>query len=173
MSIEETVQPTMQNVQRTIHPLGEQIIIRAIPMADKLGSIVVPDSAKKTTMMGDKGDAVHFVEAVVIAVGPGRRAKGDVNLIPHMITGLREAAEWIGGTSGRDADGRNPAFVDQLYDLARKAQTVNRIPPMVKPGDRIIYHPSVQKFDRKLEQYRDDGDYFIILENSVLAVIEP
>jgi co-chaperonin GroES (HSP10) len=155
--------------ERTITPLGEQIIIRKIPIADTLNGIVLPDSAKRSTMMGSAGaqDAVHFVQAEVIAVGPGKRAKGDPELIPHMITGLRDAAEWIANNHDR-----NPLFVEQLYELARKAGKVERVPLLVKPGDKILYHPSVETFDRKLEQFRDDGDYYIILENSVLAVIE-
>jgi co-chaperonin GroES (HSP10) len=61
------------------------------------------------------------------------------------------------------------SHVNDLIQRARNPQL--RIPPLVKPGDRILYHPAVQRFDRKVEGL-GEGEYFIIREESVLAVIE-
>ena len=149
-------------MNRSIQPLGEQIIIRTIPK-DSIGSILIPDSAKGITMMGEKGaeDAVHFVEAEVVAVGPGKRGKGD----PTLVGELAEALDRVTNQDRSAVDG-----TWALIERARNPQ--ERIPLIVKPGDRILYHPAVQKFDRKVEGL-GEGEFYIILENSVLAVIEP
>jgi co-chaperonin GroES (HSP10) len=144
-----------------IQPLGEQIIIKIIPQ-NSVGSIIIPDSAKGITMMGAKGseDAVHFVEAEVIAVGPGKRGKGDPTLVRELADALDRVTyqdrSAVQGTGALIERARNP---------------LERIPLIVKPGDRILYHPSVQRFDRKVEGL-GEGEYFIIREESVLAVIE-
>jgi co-chaperonin GroES (HSP10) len=159
---------------RMIRPLGEQIIIRTIPQSE-VRSIIIPDSAKGITMIGDKGesDAVHFVEAEVIAVGPGKRTKGDPDL-------LLEMAEVLKGRWDFVATKFNPVEIaakireneDRVLGLIDRAENPQlRIPPLVKPGDRILYHPAVQRFDRKVEGL-GEGEYFIIREESVLAVIE-
>lgn len=147
------------NQTRTIRPLGEQIIIRVIPQ-NSVGSIIVPDSAKGITMMGEKGaqDAVHFVEAEVVAVGPGKLAKD-----PELLLELTE-------TLRRITAGNSPPPED-LSQLIHRAERPSRVPMNVARGDRILYHPSVQKFDRKVEGL-GEGEYFIIREESVLAVIE-
>ncbi len=214
---------------RMIRPLGEQIIIRTIPQSE-VGSIIVPDSAKRITHQGTEegpgtgsdelqyvnrwlfediteslkrisagvpisesdiellkdlamranrsllpktetgiipsnGQGLNFVEAEVIAVGPGKRMKGDPDLLLEMTEAL---------TMGRLMSfhiGNEPqlSHVNQLLDRARNPR--ERIPPLVKPGDRILYHPAVQRFDRRVEGL-GEGEYFIIREESVLAVIE-
>jgi co-chaperonin GroES (HSP10) len=159
---------------RMIRPLGEQIIIRTIPPLS-VGSIIVPDSAKGITMMGDKGasDAVHFVEAEVIAVGPGKRGK-DRRVFDEMVRileGWNAAADFDAAT-GFMLD--LPIPVDKLLELAKRDY---RIPPLVKPGDRILYHPAVQRFDREIDPESiglPAGERcFIVSEmTSVLAVIE-
>jgi len=194
-----------------IQPLGEQIIIRTIPVGS-IGSILIPDSAKSITMMSSKerpasdfiisadllkdlelaisgkrfdfrnlkgridaakkvplqadtSSAVHFVEAVVIAVGPGKRQKGDPTLVEDL---LRFVTDKRG-------------FWSHLTERAKNQNA--RIAPLVKPGDHILYHPAVQKFDRditaimqsqlKLEGEDPQAKYFIIREESVLARIDP
>lgn len=151
---------------RMIRPLGEQIIIRTIPQSE-VGSILIPDSAKGITMMGDKGasDAVHFVEAEVIAVGPGKRMKGDPTLIDDLVRKLDQLAMHDQGA------------VEGTQALIDRAQKCERIAPLVKPGDRILYHPAVQRFDREIDPESiglPAGERcFIVSElTSVLAVIE-
>ncbi len=144
-----------------IQPLGEQLIIRVIP-PESVGSIILPDSAKGITQIGEKGDAVHFVEAEVIAIGTGKRAKGDAALLEKLAAALdRLANHDPGAVEGTGA----------LIDRARNNHT-SRLPFLTKPGDRILYHPSVQKFDREVEVPGVEGRCFIIREDSVLAVIE-
>lgn len=172
-----------------IQPLGEQLIIRTIPV-DSVGSIIIPDSAKGITQKGSGGDmdAVHFVEAEVEAVGPGKRVK-DQRLMGDMAYVL----ETFLALSGLTRDGTPAAFVVTSGDETRDRQTslnaaiavleridrqCTRIPPIVKPGDRILYHPAVQRFDRDITDVMQNGDnlngskYFIIREDSVLAVIK-
>jgi len=163
-----------------IQPLGEQIIIRTIPQ-DQVGSILIPDTAKGITQMGSKGesDAVHFVEAEVISVGPGKRQKGD----PFLVNDLALALDILNRQSGVF----EPHIVDVAALLKRARDRQTRLAPLVKPGDKILYHPAVQKFDREITHLMN-GDapvsfdkcgkplpgskYFIIREESVLAVIE-
>ena len=164
-----------------IQPLGEQIIIKTIPQTS-IGSILVPDSAKGITMMGNKGaeDAVHFVEAEVVAVGPGKRQKGDATLLDdcrHLLARFNVCRfdpeecndEPIFPTEPTREEYR--VLRDRIDNLNR------RLTPLVQPGDRILYHPAVQKFDREITDLmngdRVSGErYFIIREDSVLAVIE-
>lgn len=151
-----------------IRPLGEQIIIRTIPPS-LVGSIIIPDSAKGQNHMGEKGDFVHFVEAEVIAVGPGRRVKGDPDLFLELVDCLQR---W------HDVSHSAP-FSDTCELLERAKNSLHGvIPPQVKPGDRILYHPAVQRFDRKIDPLllglvpEGDEEYFIIREESVLAILE-
>jgi co-chaperonin GroES (HSP10) len=156
-------------LSRSIQPLGEQIIIRTIPK-DSIGSILIPDSAKGITMMGEKGaeDAVHFVEAEVIAVGPGKRGKGDPNAFDDCRSYFRDFVDFH--DDDRRASSELPS-VEDARALLDRLNASTRIALTVKPGDRILYHPAVQKFDRKVEGL-GEGEFYIILENSVLAVIE-
>jgi co-chaperonin GroES (HSP10) len=134
---------------RTIRPLGEQIIIRVFPPSS-VGSIIIPDSAKGSTHQGEKGDLVHFVEAEVVAVGPGKRGRNR-HLLPDMILALKDAAQLIDSHEPIEIHGQNNDFVERLYDLAREAGKQDTLIPLqVKPGDRILYHPSVQSFDRRI-----------------------
>ncbi len=68
---------------------------------------------------------------------------------------------------------------NQFYDEIRlRARTILKrshdhsevIPIDVKPGDKILYHPSVRNFDRSV--YLDGVEHFIIGEHSLLAVVE-
>lgn len=151
---------------RQIRPLGDQLIIKVVPMADKLGSIIVPDQAKTTTLMGSKGseDAVNFVEAIVIAVGPGKRSQGDPKLVDDLWNALLGFPKEVFFNTFIDRP-------DAIRRLGERVHETSRLPLTVKPGDRILYHPSVQKFDRKVGGL-GEGEYFIILENSVLAILE-
>ncbi len=153
---------------RSIQPLGDQLIIRTIPVST-IGSIVVPDSAKGITVMNPNKptEAVHFVEAEVLAVGPGKRMKGDKHLVSDLAHGLQLA--YAGQMSNAD--------IDKLFQRAENGH--HRVPLSVKPKDKILYHPSVQKFDRDITDFLSDGTepagtryYLISEETSVLAVIE-
>ena len=147
-----------------IQPLGSQIIIRTLPQ-DSWKGIIIPDSAKGPTIVGEKGpnDAVHFVEAEVVAVGPGKSSKGDPRLADDMAEALQMA---ILGSLPRE----------QYDSLLHRADTRNnRIPLAVKAGDRILYHPAVVSFDREIDGHLLDlpGEtLYIIGEHSILAVIE-
>ena len=145
-----------------IQPLGEQIIIKVITK-EEVGGIIIPDQARGATMLGEKGaeDAVHFVEAEVVAVGPGKRGKGDPKLVDDM----------------HDALSRlffdRQAFIGDFATMeARFRNRTARIPLAVKPGDRILYHPAVISFDREVDGI-GEGKHYIIREDSVLAVLEP
>ena len=160
---------------RGFRPLGEQIIIRVRPVAEQIGSIVVPDVAKRHTQQGSDGAAVHFVEADVIAVGPGRRRQDPV-LPREMAFVLREL---LGGATFSDS-GNEPGTVPRAMVNALIERALNpppRLTPSVKPGDHILFHPAVQSFDRELQEDLLDpddreGKYYIIREDSILAVIE-
>jgi len=156
---------------RTIQPLGEQIIIRTLPVGE-IGSIIVPDTAQSTTLMsdGDPQKAVHFVEAEVIATGPGKRMKGD----PKLLGELAYAFDQTTRENGRRIYSR--LEIEAL--LLRAENGHHRVPLSVKPKEKILYHPAVQKFDRDITALMTDGSepigtrYYIIREESVLAVIE-
>ncbi len=151
--------------QRQIRPLGDQIIIRVL-LPKSVGSIIIPDSAKGSTHQGEKGDFVHFVEAEVIAVGPGKRGF-DPMLMDDLTDCLRlfcaciePEEEYLTSTMGR---ARNRNFL---------------IPLEVKAGDRILYHPAIQSFDRKINPELlglkpEEGDCYIIGEHSVLGILDP
>jgi co-chaperonin GroES (HSP10) len=153
-------------IPRQIRPLGEQIIIRVIPPLS-VGSIIIPDSAKGSTHQGEKGDFVHFVEAEVVAVGPGRLGKD-----PTLLTEMAAVLEGLyNGLLASPFRMRVPALLERA--------TVNaRIPLQVKPGDRILYHPSVQSFDRKIPAEllglpATEECYIVSEQTSVLAVLDP
>jgi co-chaperonin GroES (HSP10) len=136
--------PTLESQPlRTIRPLGEQIIIRVFPPSS-VGSIIIPDSAKGSTHQGEKGDLVHFVEAEVVAVGPGRRGK-DRHVFDEMV---RILEGWYQATDF-DAATRFMLSLNWTAVMNRVKRDVP-IPLQVKPGDRILYHPAVQSFDRKI-----------------------
>ena len=145
---------------RSIRPLGDQIIIRTIPMEEKQNGIIIPDSARKPTIKDGKGRDQHYVQAEVIAVGPGKRMKGDPKLIEDLAVALKACVNY-------------PEYAGDLDIEALLARTraVSRLPVAVKPGDGILYHPSVQGFDRRVD-FGDGREYFIIGEHSVLAVIK-
>jgi co-chaperonin GroES (HSP10) len=159
-----------------IQPLGEQIIIRTIPQ-NSIGSILVPDSAKGITQKGSKGDmdAVHFVEAEVIAVGPGKRIE-DRRLFHDMAYVLQQ---WQRGLRISEFEGLNDQTTSLMDRIENDTDEFRRrVPILVKPGDRILYHPAVQRFDRDITDVMSNGNevsgskYFMIREESVLAVIE-
>ncbi len=164
---------TRPEVPQVINPLGNQLIIRAIPQESWRG-IIIPQTAQAATVMGDKGaeDSVHFVEAEVIAVGPGKRRKGDPDVVAEMAHMLRCL---LGQTDSRLP---LPAMPEQCRALIERAENRSAyLEPFVKPGDRVLYHPAVQKFDRRIDGAligrNDDGQYFIVGEHSIMAVIEP
>lgn len=151
-----------------IQPLGEQIIIKVITQ-EKVGGIIIPDDARSATMLGSKGaeDAVSFVEAEVIAVGPGRRAKGDKHLV-HDLWNFLLGHPTLEGELAKAKN--NP---DVQRNLGERVHNQNeRLPLAVKPGDRILYHPAVISFDREVDGI-GKGKHYIIREDSVLAVLEP
>jgi co-chaperonin GroES (HSP10) len=218
---------------RMIRPLGEQIIIRTIPPLS-VGSIIVPDSAKRITHQGteegpgtgsdelqyvnrwlfedmtesmkriaagvpiseeDKellkdlamranksllpktetgiipsnGQGLNFVEAEVIAVGPGK--------LGHDSTILEELALMLELGRSASVDLGNEPELSRVNELVMRARYPQRQPLSVKPGDRILYHPAVQRFDREIDPESvglPAGERcFIISEmTSVLAVIE-
>lgn len=150
-----------------IQPLGNQIIIRTLPPVAWKG-IIIPDSVKKSaTITGDKGaeDAAHFVEAEVLAVGPGERVHDST-----LVDDLAFALQYVRGRA--DA----PGDVVINYDaLVERAKNPGRVALSVKAGDRVLYHPAVQKFDRQIDGQAlgfGDGDFYIIGEHSILAVLE-
>ncbi len=159
---------------RTIKPLGEQIIIKVLP-PDQIGSIIVPDSAKGITQTGEKGaeDAVHFVEAEVIAVGPGKRGKGDKTLVADMADVLRGRWDYVATKfNAAEIAAKIRENEDRVISLLQRAENGHsRLPLEVKPGDRILYHPAVQRFDRRVEGL-GEGEFYIIREESVLAVLD-
>jgi co-chaperonin GroES (HSP10) len=152
-------------IQRQIRPLGEQIIIRVLPPLS-VGSIIIPDSAKGSTHQGEKGDLVHFVEAEVVAVGPGKRGNGDPTLIDDLVWKVDQLAMHDhGAVEGTQA----------LID--RASNRYAPIPLQVKPGDRILYHPAVQSFDRRIPAEllglpATEECYICNEMTSVLAVLE-
>ena len=161
-----------------IHPLGEQIIIRTIK-PDSVGSIIIPDSAKAITKSGESSltNQLNFVEAEVIAVGPGKRSK-DPGFAAEVTKFLRCLLLDIEQSRSRKVEHlmitEDVPFVETL--LAR-AENHHREPLTVKPGDRILYHPAVQKFDRQIDPEliglrSGEGECFIIREESVLAILE-
>jgi len=179
-----TIPPETERPSRIqqLRPLGEQIIIRTIPV-DSLGSIIIPDSAKRITVAskGEKQpDAFNFVEAEVIAVGPGKRMKGEPGFIAAVSDFLNDLISDIDlSLASRSHQMSTVQAKGEAKRLLQRAENVtNYIPPLVKPGDRILYHPAVQRFDRDItDLMQQHGDlnsgsrYFIIREDSVLAVI--
>jgi co-chaperonin GroES (HSP10) len=213
-------------IQRQIRPLGEQIIIRVIPPLS-IGSIIIPDSAKRITSQGSSkttpseelqyvnrqlyeevaqavrmladqiqptaadleylralsqraqkailsktakgiqqssGDAINFVEAEVIAVGPGRPGKDR-----HIVSDLAYALQALSAGMLDKTD------YDRLLKRAERRDFL--IPLQVKPGDRILYHPAVQSFDRKIPAEllglpATEECYICNETTSVLAVLE-
>jgi co-chaperonin GroES (HSP10) len=159
----ESAAPALES-QRQIRPLGEQIIIRVLPPSS-VGSIIIPDSAKGSTHQGEGGSLVHFVEAEVIAVGPGRRRK-DPQLMEDMV-------EFFRAFFGEDSTIQVP--YDDFIDRFENRNTP--LPLEVKLGDHILYHPAVQSFDRKIDPaligLPQDAECYICNEQtSVLAVLE-
>jgi co-chaperonin GroES (HSP10) len=224
----ETGANLVSQTQRTIRPLGEQIIIRVIP-PESVGSIIIPDSAKRSSyggsakatpsdelqyvnrglyeevaqavrMLADEiaptredleylkdlskraqktilpksakgipqssGEVINFVEAEVIAVGPGKRGNGDPTLIDELAWKVDQLAMHDHGA------------VEGTQALIDRAQNRNApIPLQVKPGDRILYHPAVQSFDRKIPAEllglpATEECYICNEMTSVLAVLE-
>jgi co-chaperonin GroES (HSP10) len=127
---------------------------------------VLPREMK--TMMEEATEPLHFVEAEVIACGPGKRGR-DENLVADMAFCLRRLRAGVPAAhSVHDFDG-----------LLARAKDPNAIQPLsVKPGDRILYHPAVQKYDREIEpelvglEPIVGSKCFIIREESILGVVE-
>jgi co-chaperonin GroES (HSP10) len=211
-----------------IRPLGEQIIIRTIPQ-QKVGSIIIPESAKRISYQGaskgapsdelqyvnrrlfeqmtetlrmivagvpmddsdiewltdlhkraqkqilpraakaipnTSGEAINFVEAEIMAVGPGKRVH-DPQLLRDMVAML---SDWRMGLRISEFAGLD----DRTTALLGKFCAHQRQPLSVKPGDRILYHPAVQRFDREITHLMNDEPerrWFIIREESVLGIV--
>jgi co-chaperonin GroES (HSP10) len=214
-----------------IRPLGEQIIIRTIPQ-QKVGSIIIPESAKRISYQGaskgapsdelqyvnrrlfeqmtetlrmivagvpmddsdiewltdlhkraqkqvlpraakaipnTSGEAINFVEAEVMTVGPGKRVH-DLTLLRDMAALLadwRFALRISDFTSNSDLNGETEALLGRFCAHQRQ-------PLSVKPGDHILYHPAVQRFDREITHLMNDEPerrWFIIREESVLGIV--
>ncbi len=160
---------------RNIQPLGDQIIIKTIP-EESVGSIVVPDSAKRISHQGADGEVVHSVEAEVIAVGSGARLKGDKTLVSDFGDICRE---WVEHWAGLGVTDKGDLIQRTDGVLQRAENGHHRAELQVKPGDRVIFHPAVQSFDRDVTHLLADGSeplgtryYLISEERSALAVIE-
>ena len=70
-----------------VNPLGDRVLVRALDESDdKIGSIIVPDTAKEKPEQGQ-----------VVAVGPGRMNKGGKRLDMEVTTGDKVLfARWSG-----------------------------------------------------------------------------
>jgi co-chaperonin GroES (HSP10) len=221
-----TGEPNPKTPSCPIRPLGEQIIIRTIPQ-QKVGSIIIPESAKRISYQGSvkgapsdelqyvnrrlfeqmtetlrmivagvpmddsdlewlgdlhkraqkqvlpraakaipntSGEAINFVEAEVMEIGPGKRSKSDQKLLGELAHMLELSINHML---------RYDHGLKMLERVSNSSDT--RVPFLVKPGDHILYHPAVQRFDREITHLMDDEPerrWFIIREESVLAVIE-
>lgn len=123
-----------------------------------------------TGIIPQNGAGLNFVEAEVVAVGPGRRAKS-----PDLIEALAHALQFHiepprGRTDLHDAEEFFLRLFQKHQELIRRARQDELIPLSVKVGNRVWYHPSVQRFDRQID-LGDGETYFIIGEHSVLAVL--
>jgi co-chaperonin GroES (HSP10) len=163
---------------------GALDVMRGVRRRDLQDLIRRAEKAPTVAPRDNPGDAVHFVEAEIVAVGPGKRQKGD----PQLVRDLWDALLCMfAGLEKEVPEVRRHLLEERVETQGR------RIRPLVKPGDRILYHPAVQRFDREIthlmfqstppegsepaEQVYSNGHsgsrYFIIREESVLAVIEP
>ncbi len=98
-----------------------------------------------------------------------------------MIQAMRDAANFIDGMQGGigvNVQSESQYFVERLNRIAQQANEENDIIPLqVKPGDRILYHPAVQSFDRKIPAEllglpATEECYICNEMTSVLAVLE-
>ena len=152
-------------------------LVRGVPImdADKAFLKELNREAQKAvlrrdmkTMMEEATEPLHFVEADVIACGPGKRGQ-DERLLADMVLCL-----------GGLLSVRQPSsWTQHARDLIVRAEDLNAIQPLsVKPGDRILYHPAVQKYDREIEPELVGlkpiigSKCFIIREESILGVVE-
>jgi co-chaperonin GroES (HSP10) len=145
-----------------IRPIKNQILIRPI-IEDKFSSdssIVMPDSAKKSTVQGSDGSMINFVKALVISVGPGR-PRVDSDLLPEVTATLERVLSNPGDLTNT-----------RVLDLLKRIDSEELIPLDVKAGDTILYHPSVRNFDAHRSVEIDGVEHFIIGEHSLLAVID-
>ena len=129
----------------------------------------------ETGILPSAGAGIHFVAAEVMAVGTGIRAK-DPGLFDSLVAALKEACDFIDDPQDGGIHTAS-ATADRLREVADRACNGHREPFLVKPGDRILYHPSVQKFDRQIPAEwmglePGEGDVFIIREESVLAILD-
>lgn len=122
------------------------------------------EKARSMPIPNNLSNAVHFVEAEVVAVGPGRSSNGDPTLIADLVRKLDQLAMHDQGA------------VEGTQALIDRAAKRNRLIPLsVRVGNRILFHPSVQRFDREIEPVlvgEIEGRFFIIREDSVLAILE-
>jgi co-chaperonin GroES (HSP10) len=144
-------------------------VTRGIKCRDLKGLIRRAEKAPTVAPRDNPGDAVHFVEAEIVSVGPGKRQKGD----PQLVRDLWDALLCMfAGLENEVPEVRRHLLEERVETQGR------RIHPLVKPGDKILYHPAVQRFDREITHLMNGNakpgeKYFIIREESVLAVIEP
>jgi hypothetical protein len=124
------------------------------------------------------GDVINFVEAEVIAVGPGKRGK-DTGLLELLADALNYYVEPPRARTDMHDDAEFYRLkMERNRDLIRRARNNSPIPLQVKPGDRILYHPSVQSFDRRIPAEllglpTTEECYIVNEQTSVLAVLDP
>lgn len=67
-------------------PLGDRVVVKALDEEDKVGSIIVPDTAKEKPQKGE-----------IVAVGPGRRDKEGARVAPEVKAGDKVLfSKWSG-----------------------------------------------------------------------------
>jgi len=67
-------------------PLGDRVVVKALTDDEKVGSIVIPDTAKEKPQRGE-----------IIAVGPGKRDKAGDRMKPEVKAGDKVLfSKWSG-----------------------------------------------------------------------------
>ena len=90
----------------SIRPLGDRVIIKALPSEEKTrGGVILPDSAKEKPQQGE-----------VVAAGPGRRTdKGDM-IAMQVEVGNRVLYGKYSGTEVK-IDGEDYLIIKEMKDL--------------------------------------------------------
>ena len=126
---------------------------------------------KNTTgIIPQNGAGLNFVEAEVVAVGPGRRER-DPLFVSDTISLLRSMVA-ADERARHDLTYSFPSmnWCSAALDHCKRAESETLIPLTVKVGNHVWYHPAVQRYDRQID-LGDGETYFIIREESVLAVL--
>ena len=141
-------------------PISDEDMELLKDLVHRANRSILPKTA--TGIIPSNGAGVNFVEAEVIAVGPGKR-KRDPGLLNDLAWALQLQ--------------KLDLLETRQYNsvLNRALHPELREPLIVKPGDRILYHPAVQAFDRRIDADVlgfSEGEFFIIREESVLAILD-